>query len=59
MADTTHRPTDELLAEIARKALNIKTLDTRNSDGLDFHEVAVWEVKAALKAAFEAGRDSA
>jgi len=40
---------------LARK-LQIETLETRNSDRLDFHDLAVWEVKAALEAAFEAGR---
>lgn len=28
---------------------------TRNSDSLDFNEVAVWGVKAALQAVYEAG----
>lgn len=44
------------LAEIARAHLNIETLATRYSDSLDFHDVAVWNVLAALKAAYEAGR---
>ncbi|MFH2074931.1 MAG: hypothetical protein ABIJ57_06225 [Pseudomonadota bacterium] len=42
-------------AEIARRHLQIECLDTRNSDGLDFHDVAVWSVRDALVAAFEAG----
>lgn len=46
----------ELLSLIAEKNLRIGTLETRNTDGLDFHGVAVWNVKAALEAAFEAGR---
>lgn len=41
---------------IARKHLSIETLETRRSDRLDFHEVAVWGVQAALDAAYEAGR---
>lgn len=49
---------DEQLTEIAQKHLNIETLETRNSDGLDFHDTAVWGVKAALLAAFEAGKKS-
>jgi hypothetical protein len=48
---------DEVLAEIARKHLGVPTLEARNSDRLDFHEVAVWEVKAALEAAYQAGAD--
>ncbi len=46
---------DELLAAIANATLHIATLETRNSDSLDFHDVAVWSVKAALEAAYRAG----
>jgi len=34
----------------------METLETRNSDGLDFHEVSVWGVKKALEMAYELGR---
>jgi hypothetical protein len=50
---------DGLLLEIARRTLGIATLETRNSDRLDFKEVAVWSLKDALREAFEAGRRSA
>jgi hypothetical protein len=30
----------------------------RGSDGLDFHDVAVWSLKDALRAAFVAGQKS-
>jgi len=47
---------DTLLLEIARKHFpNIETLETRNSDGLDFHDVAVWAIRSALEAAYTAG----
>jgi len=46
---------DELLASIAKETLHIDTLETRKSDALDFHDVAVWSVKAALEAAYHAG----
>ena len=46
---------DERLAAIAKEQLRIDTLETRNSDSLDFHDVAVWSVKAALEAAYRAG----
>ena len=46
---------DELLASIAKTMLHIDTLETRKSDSLDFHDVAVWSVKAALEAAYRAG----
>ena len=48
----------QLLERIAAEHLLIPTLDCRNSDGLDFHTVSVWAVKAALKSAFEAGCQS-
>jgi len=46
---------DELLAGIAKAPLHIDTLETRKSDSLDFHDVAVWSVKAALEASYRAG----
>jgi hypothetical protein len=48
----------ETIEEIARKVMLIETLETRNMDGLDFHEVAVWQVQQALEMAFVAGRKS-
>lgn len=50
---------DALFESIARQHLRIETLETRKSDSLDFHEVAVWGVKDALLAAYEAGRAGA
>lgn len=50
---------DSLLAAIAKEHLHLETLETRNSDSLDFHDVAVWGVKAALEAAYEAGKAAA
>ena len=47
---------DQQLLQIATDHLFIETLETRNSDRLDFHDVSVWAVKAALQAAFEAGQ---
>ena len=47
-----------ILNTIAQEHLNIETLETRNSDSLDFHEVSVWGVEQALLAAFEAGKNS-
>ena len=47
---------DALLLAIAEKYFpNIETLETRNSDGLDFHDVAVWAIRDALEAAYAAG----
>lgn len=49
----------EVLESIARKHLHIQTLEAQRSDALDFHDVSVWGVKAALQAAFEAGKAAA
>jgi hypothetical protein len=49
---------DRILTDIARQHLDILTLDTRRSDSLDFHNVAVWSVADALKAAFDAGANT-
>ena len=46
---------DKLLAQIAPDHLFIETLQTRNSDRLDFHDVSVWAVQSALVAAYQAG----
>ena len=48
---------ETLLTQIAQQHLGIETLQTRRSDSLDFHDVAVWCVRDALEAAFEAGGD--
>lgn len=50
---------DEIFTKIAQQCLGIETLQTRKSDGLDFHDVAVWGVKDALEAAYAAGQLSA
>jgi hypothetical protein len=46
---------DAELASIARRILKIPTLATRKMDALDFHEVAVWDVLAALRLAHRMG----
>ena len=50
--------TPQKLDQIAKQHLFIETLETQHSDRLDFHDVSVWAVKAALQAAFEAGQQS-
>lgn len=55
MPKTSQHQIDELLAEIAKKYMSLETLETRNSDSLDFHDVAVWSLKDALQEAYEAG----
>lgn len=46
---------EQLLTQIAQNKLGIETLETRKSDSLDFHDVAVWCLRDALDAAFNAG----
>ena len=50
---------DDLITEIARKHLLIETLEERNCDSLDFHDVNVLCVKDALLAAYRAGAEAA
>lgn len=48
---------DALFLEIAKRHFpSVETLETRNRDALDFHDVSVQSIKAALKAAYEAGK---
>ena len=48
---------DAELLEIAHRHIDrIETLETRRSDSLDFHDIAVWELKSALEAAYRAGQ---
>ena len=59
---TTTRPAnagrDTVISEIARLKLHIETLEARGRDCLDFHDVGVLTLEAALVAAYEAGRRS-
>lgn len=55
MPKATQQQIDQLLTEIAKKHLSLETLEARNSDSLDFHDVAVWSLKEALQEAYEAG----
>lgn len=48
----------QIVEQVASRHLGIEHLAPRNSDRLDFHDLAVWRIEAALKAAFEAGRAS-
>lgn len=59
MTTKTKAPSEALLLEIAAKYFGLETLETRNSDSLDFHDVAVWSIRAALEAAFAAGQATA
>lgn len=46
---------DQILESIAKERLLLETLETRNSDKLDFSEQSVWAIRKALEDAFDAG----
>ncbi|MDD9976325.1 MAG: hypothetical protein OXQ30_01130 [Boseongicola sp.] len=51
--------TERALTMIAMRHFEIETLETRNSDSIDFHDVAVSSIKEALKDANELGLENA
>jgi hypothetical protein len=46
---------NNIITQIAKEELSINTLETQNSDSLDFHILAVWEIKEALRKAYFLG----
>lgn len=46
---------EQRLTEIAQTTLGIESLERQYADRLDFHDVAVWCLRDALEAAFNAG----
>ena len=58
MATKRNEIPSDVMTRIAHEHLGVETLETRRSDHLDFQEVAVWQIEAALRAAYEAGRAS-
>ena len=57
-AHTTTAKAERQIAKIARDILDLETLETRKSDSLDFHDMAVWQLRDALIAAYNAGREA-
>ena len=57
MTITEAKGMNETIDRIAQEILNLHTLDTRHSDALDFHDLAVWRIKEALEAFYAAGRN--
>lgn len=45
----------EQLQKIACTILDLKSLETTNSDESDFQELAVWQIRKALETAYRAG----
>ena len=58
MTITGAKRMNKTLDRIAQEILNLHTLDTRHSDALDFHDLAVWNIKEALEAAYMAGQEA-
>ena len=48
----------EILTHIAKNRIGAETLETRNSDSLDFYDISVWALKEMLEKAYEAGRQA-
>jgi hypothetical protein len=57
MSSATEDALDEIIEVIAKKYLRVETLESRNSDGLDFYDCAIWNIKDALRAAYKDGFD--
>lgn len=49
---------DKVIARIAKEHLCIEVMEVRNRDRLDFHDVHVASLASALRAAYQAGRES-
>ncbi|MBT0906972.1 MAG: hypothetical protein E6Z94_00710 [Streptococcus salivarius] len=49
---------EEILTNIAKERIGAETLETRNSDRLDFYDISVWALKEMLEQAYEAGRQA-
>jgi hypothetical protein len=58
MNDTTD--TARLFLEIAKRHMpSVETLETRNQDVLDFHDVKAWSNRNSLSGAYAAGQAAA
>lgn len=48
--------TPEQILQIAQNNFyGIETIETRNSDSLDFHDVAIWCIRSAIQEAYNTG----
>ena len=50
---------DVILEVIAQQHLRVDTLVTRHVDGQDFHDLSVWKLRNAVRAAYTAGMEAA
>lgn len=59
-AQTNHQNINKILTDIAKKELGILYPETRFHDTRDFYELGIWNIKRALKEAYDQGwKDSA
>jgi hypothetical protein len=58
LVSATNGKIKKLCASIAKTHLGLETLQEQNSDRCDFHELHVHAIEKALRAAYEAGRES-
>jgi len=47
------------IKRIAADELGIATLESQHNDRSDFHDLAVWQIEAIMKLAYQAGIDAA
>lgn len=50
---------DQVVEKIAKTEFVVETMETRNSDSLDFYDVSIGTIKYALEQAFKAGHAAA
>lgn len=47
-----------IFERIVKETMGIETLEQQYSDSLDFHDVSVWSLQAALERAYHEGQKS-
>ena len=50
---------EKVITKISKEVLGIQTLEGQGQDRLDFHDISVSSIKAALEKAYEAGEKGA
>lgn len=49
---------DNIIRDIAKRVLKVESLEIQQDNDLDFHNIPVWNIKAALEEAYRAGKAS-
>jgi hypothetical protein len=55
MTTPTQNQIDREVSALAKQHLGLETLESRRNGNLDYHELGVCNIKAALEAAYRAG----